>query len=270
MMATRTCCSPSLDDYYKTPFECERIDNLLRLVPRNRASLLDVGGRDGHLTAIMLRYFGRVAMLDLKEPKQRFAGIAHFLGDACEMPFSDRSFDVVMSTETIEHIPRLRHACDEMKRVARHEILIGVPYRQDARYGQNTCPSCGRICPPWGHLNRFDEARLTALFAPWEPVAWSYVGSVVDQTNAISATLMTWAGNPFGTARLEYGGCVYCGAKLDQPKRRWLFQRACSRTAHVLTQLQRRFCEPHAISVHVLFRRGPAPTMDIPIEAVVR
>jgi len=40
-------------------------------------------------------------------------------GDAQNLPFADNSFDVVVSCETIEHLPRVQDALAEMRRVAR-------------------------------------------------------------------------------------------------------------------------------------------------------
>ena len=40
-------------------------------------------------------------------------------GDAQNLPFADRSFDVVVSCETIEHLPRVQAAVAEMYRVTR-------------------------------------------------------------------------------------------------------------------------------------------------------
>lgn len=40
-------------------------------------------------------------------------------GDAQSLPFADNSFDVIVSCETIEHLPRVQAALDEMHRVSR-------------------------------------------------------------------------------------------------------------------------------------------------------
>ena len=57
--------------------------------------------RDWHFAVEMLQWFKRVAMLDLKEPKKRFAGIMCFLGGACAMPFPDLQWFIV-SREDLE------------------------------------------------------------------------------------------------------------------------------------------------------------------------
>lgn len=60
--------------------------------------------------------------LSIAEKKQRSAGNAgaHFVqGDAQDLPFASCSFDVVISCETIEHVPDARKALREMFRVSR-------------------------------------------------------------------------------------------------------------------------------------------------------
>jgi hypothetical protein len=83
--------------------------------------------------------------------------------------------------------------------VAKHEIIIGVPFRQDTRIGRTTCLSCGHRNPPWGHVNSFDERRLASLFPRCHIVSKSFVGINRGATNAVAAFLMDLAGNPWET-----------------------------------------------------------------------
>ena len=54
-------------------------------------------------------------------------------GDATKFEFACNSFDCVFCTEVLEHIPELQRACNEIVRIARHEIIVGVPFEQDPR-----------------------------------------------------------------------------------------------------------------------------------------
>src|ERR1041385_1987742 len=120
-------------------------------------------------------------------------------GDATKLSFADESFDCVFCAEVLEHIPDVRQACRELARVAKYEVVVGVPYRQDIRIGRTTCRTCGKVNPPWGHLHSFDEHRLTRLFPGLRAVSQSIVGSNGEATNGISTMLMDLAGNPWGT-----------------------------------------------------------------------
>jgi hypothetical protein len=108
----------------------------------------------------------------------------------------------------LEHIPNVVQACREIERVAGHEVIIGVPYKQDTRLGRTTCRSCGGKNPPWGHVNPFDERRLARLFPGLSIKASSFVGSVRSETNPVSTMLMDMAGNPWGTYEQDEP-CIY-------------------------------------------------------------
>jgi ubiquinone/menaquinone biosynthesis C-methylase UbiE len=90
-----------------------------------------------------------VTALDLERPAWEAPGIRTVAGNACNLEFRDESFDCMLCSEVIEHIPEVERACRELARVARHEVIVGVPYRQDLRLGQMPCRSCGKINPAY-------------------------------------------------------------------------------------------------------------------------
>jgi ubiquinone/menaquinone biosynthesis C-methylase UbiE len=47
--------------------------------------------------------------------------------DLAQLPFPDKYFDVVISCHTIEHIPELQRAVDELKRIANGKLIIVTP-----------------------------------------------------------------------------------------------------------------------------------------------
>jgi SAM-dependent methyltransferase len=150
---------------------------LLRLLPQDRRSVLDIGARDGHFSQLLTEYFDEVTALDLEKPDFSLPRVTPVAGDATRLQFADNSFDCVFCAEVLEHIPDVAQACREIARVALHEVLVGVPYKQDTRLGRTTCQSCGCENPPWGHVNRFDEKRLIRLFAGLRLVSMSFVWS---------------------------------------------------------------------------------------------
>lgn len=90
-----------------------------------RFHVLDVGGRTG-----LLREFlpgDEVALVDL-EPSD-VPGLV--LGDGSALPFRDKSFDVVATFDTLEHVPPPRRAAfvAECARVAKRWVFIAGPYQ---------------------------------------------------------------------------------------------------------------------------------------------
>ena len=209
----------ALDPYGFGDKESARIQDILRLLPRNRHSILDVGAKDGCFSKLFPQYFQEVTALDLTEPSFRYPGVATVAGDVTNLRFPDASFDCVFCAEVLEHVSDVASACRELARVAKHEVVIGVPFRQDIRVGRTSCRTCGKINPPFGHVQSFDEERLLALFPGLEVAGKSFVGSIRQTTNALATFLMDLAGNPWGDY-LQQEPCGYCGALLTPPKTR--------------------------------------------------
>ncbi len=132
--------------------------------------------------------------------------------------------------------------------------MIGVPYKQDIRIGSTTCYTCGKKNPPWGHFNSFDELRIAELFKGCKIETLSFVGSTSDQTNLLSATLMDYAGNPYGTYHQEEP-CVHCGNPLLPPPERNLSQRVATKLALYTRQFTQLFTRPRGNWMHIVLRK---------------
>lgn len=244
-----------IEQYRTSEREKQRTNDLLRIIPRGRHSVLDIGARDGHFSRLLTEYFDEVTALDLHKPAFSFPGVVTVEGDATRLNFPDESFDCVFCAEVLEHIPDVQMACDEMIRVAKHEIIIGVPFKQDTRVGRTTCASCGKSNPPWGHVNSFTERRLLRLFSGLQVLSQSFVGSTREVTNPLSAFLMDLAGNPWGPYDQDEP-CVHCGTKLIRPESRQLWQTLCSAIASRLNRLQSSVTRPHGNWIHLVFAKG--------------
>jgi SAM-dependent methyltransferase len=241
--------------YRRTDEEQARTSDLLRLLPRGRRSVLEIGARDGHHSGALTAYFESVTALDLETPTFAIEGVTNAKGDVTALSFADNSFDCVLCAEVLEHVPAVEKAAAEIARVARHEVLIGVPYRQDTRVGKLTCQKCGKVTPAYGHINRFDENRLANLFSSLSIVDISLVSTTLDRTNILSSILMNVAGNPWGT----YGQdepCIHCGAPFALPPPPNHFQKICSAVAFQLDRIQSLWVKPASNWIHILFRKG--------------
>jgi SAM-dependent methyltransferase len=247
--------------YRASARERARTEDLLRLVPERGSVALDVGARDGYFSRLLAERFDTVVALDLERPAISHARVECVAGDVSHLQFPNDSFDFVLCAEVLEHVPpdRLSAACSELTRVCRARLLIGVPDEQDLRLGRTTCGSCGFVNPPWGHVNRFDDARLRRLFDGCEVLEVSRVGVSTESTNALSARLMELAGNPYGTYEQEEP-CVKCGASLGPPPERGIGARVLTRMAvwsQMLSPKVARACWIH----HLL---APTPSGSTP------
>ncbi len=83
-------------------------------------------------------------------------------------------------------------ACDELARVTKQYLVVGVPYRQDTRVGAPPVPIVAQLIPPWGHVNIFDETRLNSLFANW--MSWDEASYVRQNRSATNVSSLSWTG----------------------------------------------------------------------------
>jgi SAM-dependent methyltransferase len=182
-----------LTEYRRSSSERQRTSDLVQLMPAEGQQALDIGARDGHFSQLMAERFDRVTALDVTDLSISHARIHCIQGDAAALPFRDKSFDFVSAPRFWSY-------------------------------------SCGQRNPPWGHVSTFDEQRLRNLFRECAVETISFVGVRTEQTNALAAALMDFAGNPFGTYAQEEC-CVHCGQRLLPPPTRSPAQRIATRLA---------------------------------------
>jgi ubiquinone/menaquinone biosynthesis C-methylase UbiE/uncharacterized protein YbaR (Trm112 family) len=92
-------------------------------------SFLDVGGGEGYISGLVRNLFdANVVSTDLSsEACQRareIFGIHSASSDASRLPFKDKSFDLVLCSEVIEHLYRPVIAISEVVRVAKKYVVI--------------------------------------------------------------------------------------------------------------------------------------------------
>jgi ubiquinone/menaquinone biosynthesis C-methylase UbiE len=105
---------------------------------RSPQRVLDVGCADGELASRVL-FSGTVGRddsyvgMDLSDEQvataqSRFPGRTFVCGNACEIPYADKSFDMVMALEVLEHLDEPEKAMREITRVARNVVVVSVPW----------------------------------------------------------------------------------------------------------------------------------------------
>jgi Methyltransferase domain len=240
----------------ETPRETERIARLFELLPASGALALDVGARDGHMSLMLAHRFDRVVALDLNSVPIDHPKVECVQGDAAALDYPDGHFDAVVCAEVLEHIaePHLSRVCRELARVTGGSLVIGVPYRQDLRVGCTTCGHCGATNPPWGHVNSFDEAKLSSLFEGMRATRIDQVGRTRLVTNPLSVGLLHFAGNPYGTY-VQDEPCLSCGQLLVRPPPRNFAQKVATKLATWGTDLQEVLTAERSSWLHVCFEQ---------------
>jgi ubiquinone/menaquinone biosynthesis C-methylase UbiE len=145
--------------------ERERVTETLAAIPREVASVLDVGCGDGRLTNRLVERHERVVGVDIAPEALRHVDAETHVAPVTELPFADRSFDLVLCTEVLEHLEdrELARALGELSRVAGRHVLLSVPFEESLANAEGRCPACGATFHVFRHHQRFDVGRLSRL-----------------------------------------------------------------------------------------------------------
>ncbi|HKM31029.1 MAG: class I SAM-dependent methyltransferase [Bacteroidales bacterium] len=208
-----------IKQYRRKEVERQRVESILGLLPAGVQTVLEAGCRDGYITHLLADRYPEVTALDLQLPVIEHPRVTCVQGDITRLQFASRSFDLVVCTQVLEHIPaeKLEDACAELLRVTKRYLLIGVPYKQDLRVHAMRCVQCGTLNPTTGHLHSFDRERLLALFGDRPFSRIDYAGEGVYKTNRFSYALYKRFGFPYGSYEQEEP-CICCGAALEKPR----------------------------------------------------
>ena len=105
---------------------------LYKNVPKDRIKVLDVGGASPYMEEAFnkLGFDGELSIIDKLPLPKGVKSSSYTQSDANNMPFSDKSFDVVISTDVLEHIEtrsKLKFI-EECLRVAKSYVIIAAPF----------------------------------------------------------------------------------------------------------------------------------------------
>ena len=120
------------------------------------SSLLDVGGAEGYKAALARSLFNvKVRSVDLsQEACKRAKEIFNVEGEPIDihhLPYEDDEFDVVLCSETLEHVPNIVQATEELIRVCRKAVVITVPHESKDAVEKNI-----REKIPHAHIHSLD------------------------------------------------------------------------------------------------------------------
>src|SRR5262249_41533535 len=144
------------------------------------------------------------------------------------LPFSDKSFDLVLCCEVLEHLPEemYRSSLGELKRISRKYVLVSVPFKENLSLGHTRCPQCRKIFHVWGHLRRFTNKTLASLFKDFDVATTRYVGKRSPYHLRIVLQLNQRYGNRWADWE-ETSMCPHCGNTFFRRTPRNLVTIAC-------------------------------------------
>ena len=215
-------------DYYENPAfweesrygkaETLKARQVATWIPMDIESILDVGCGNGWFTNFAAKTY------DIVGVDRSRAALGHVKtvccqADAGNLPFPNRSFDLVVSMEVLEHltIEHYQQTLKELVRVTRRYALITVPYAENISLKLAVCPECGCKFHRWYHMRSFSKQKMLHLLSHQsDPITLKRLEGVlaIKQVPLISniLRLIHWR---FNQRFPSLSTCPLCGYKKE-------------------------------------------------------
>ena len=130
--------------------------------------MIEVGCGGGHYYEVLSHFAGHPVHyrgIDYSEAmirlaKKHYPQVSFFVGDAKQLPFADKTCDILISGTVLLHIPEYKEVIEESSRVARKWVIF---HRTPVVQGQTIYYSKQAYTVPCVEIN-FGEEELLGLF----------------------------------------------------------------------------------------------------------
>jgi hypothetical protein len=158
----------------------QRIAETVDLIPRDVATLLDLGAGDGALLHALAEARPELVTTAVERSRSAIGHVAQprIVGSVDLVPACGGAVDCVTICEVIEHLPErvYRSTLAELGRVARRYVVITVPHAEDRRRARVTCPACGCRFNRFQHLRSFNATTMADLVPGFDLVRTCELG----------------------------------------------------------------------------------------------
>jgi len=254
------------------PGQANLLQALCDFWPEGIASVLDVGCGDGKLSSRLAEFASSARFVGLDSSAEALSRLpfASVEGDATALPFADGAFDLVMTTDMLEHLPDAQEnaAWQELFRVAADTVMVAVPFREDLQEAQTRCPACGHVYHVNWHQRSYDIPDLHRRL----PAGWCIHATVLSGepwSQMLPPDIharRAWLGE---TAGWELSVCPECSANgyASAPAQPLPALLAQSLAALIYPAMrQQRWLRSHS-EILVVFRREGSPVQVPTLEA---
>ena len=186
-----------------------RVERTLGLIPADAHTILDLGCGDGTVSnALVDRGIDLVGTDISATALQYFEGKA-VIASVGHLPLPDKSFDLVLCAETLEHLPTglFEETLNEIERVAGRYVIITTPNNEYLPAGLTRCQRCRTVYHVNLHARSLDRAAHTDLFREFvlfktiDIARWRHSPSLISVEHVLLGVYSFQEGSP----------CPYCG-----------------------------------------------------------
>ncbi len=138
---------------------------IIDFFPEEVITALDVGCGDGKLTESIIKTTKvPIVGLDFSEEALSRCTFKTTLGDATSLPFKDSEFDLVLTTDMLEHLPSSieEKVWEQLFRVAKKWVFVAVPFREELLYATAKCHHCSHQYHVNWHMRSYDWPELVS------------------------------------------------------------------------------------------------------------
>jgi len=142
-------------------------------LPKRELKILDMGCGSGEFIDFLREKTGSLCYgVDLsiervEQSKSKFPNVNFSVGSLENTSFEEGSFDIIISTQTIEHLfdDDLKPSFDEMHRLLKENgrLLLTTRFEEDLSTRKRVCPDCHAIFLHSQHMQSFSINSLKSL-----------------------------------------------------------------------------------------------------------
>lgn len=211
----------------------ERIERTLMMIPADVTTVLDLGCGDGQVSNHLIGKGIKTVGADISSTALQFFQGEKAIASADNLPFEENSFDLVLSSEVLEHLPA--HVYDtglqEIERIAKKYILISTPHDEYLPTAYSSCENCQHIFHANLHVRSFNQEIHNTLFTKFKAMKSEKVSFWQHYHT------LTTVKHFFGSYRVKNGAvCPQCG-KVQTGKQthfRWLVNKGFDFVSKIL------------------------------------
>lgn len=210
-----------------TTLEQERIKKTCSLIPKEVKTILDVACGDGRITNIIAEKYDLVG-IDISQNGLKSVRAKKICGSSSYLPFHDNLFDLVLSTELLEHLPvhLFMKTIKEVERVTQKYILISVPNKNCLQHEFVKCKKCKKIFNILGHLNSFSLRKLQDIFQNSKLRSYFFYGPLYNYYNPILLLIKQRIATSW--VECEAAICPECGYRFKSQANRNIISMGCN------------------------------------------